>query len=245
MAPEETLAPTHVDPDVLVGLNQLSRDAITRCRHKGCIRGHAPFRVIRQNLVNTPTHMLVGAALFARPNRPNAMLAAFAGGLVPDLPMFLMVLVAARFSGIPEHEVFGALYFSESWQRVFAIDHSFFVWTTLLAGGLLLRCPAVIAFAGAALAHAAVDFATHHDDARRQLWPFSNGVFQSPVSYWDPAHYGAIVGPIEAGIALALAALLLWRLDRWWARGLTLLVAGIQLIPILATGGFHGLHGMG
>jgi len=189
--------------------------------------------------------MLVGAALFGRSSRLNATLAAFAGGLTPDLPMILMVLVAAGSSGIPEHEIFDTLYFSERWQRVFAIDHSFFVWTTLIVAGLALRFPAIIAFAGAALAHAAVDFVTHHDDARRQLWPFSDRVFQSPISYWDRAHYGEIVAPIEAGIAIALTAALLWRLDRWWARGLTLLVAGIQLIPILATGGFHGLHGMG
>lgn len=198
--------------------------------------------MIGQNGVNTPTHMLIGAALFGRSDRPKATLAAFAGGLTPDLPMFLMVLVAARFSCIPEHEVFGALYFSESWQRVFAIDHSFFVWTTLIVAGLVLRSPAVVAFAGAALAHAAVDFVTHNDDARRQLWPFSDRVFRSPISYWDPAHYGEIVAPIEAGMALTLAALLLWRMDQWWARGLTLLVSAFLLAPIVLTGGLHGMN---
>lgn len=188
--------------------------------------------------------MLIGAALFGRSDRPKAMFAAFAGGLTPDLPMFLMVFMATRFSGIPEHEVFGTLYFSESWQRVFALDHSFFVWMALIVSGLVLRFPAVVAFAGAAFAHAAIDFVTHSDDARRQLLPFSDRVFQSPISYWDPAHYGEIIAPIEAGLAIALTAVLLWRLEQWWARGLTLLVSAILLVPIILTRGFHGLHGM-
>lgn len=188
--------------------------------------------------------MLIGAALFGRSDRQRATLAAFAGGMAPDLPMFLMVLGAAWFAGLPEHEVFGTLYFSDSWQRVFAVDHSFFVWMTLIVVALVVRFPAILAFAGAALAHVAVDFVTHGDDARRQLWPLSDQVFRSPISYWDPAQYGEIVAPIEAGIAIALTALLLWRLERWWARGLTLLVSAVLLVPVILTGGFHGLHGM-
>lgn len=195
--------------------------------------------------MNTPTHILIGAALFARRDRPAVTLAAFAGGLVPDLAMFAMYGGAVWILGIPERTVFGSLYFSDTWQAVFAIDHSFFVWGGLVALGLALRRPVLAAFAGAGLAHAAVDFVLHNDDARRQLWPVSDWVFRSPVSYWDPAYYGNIVAPVEAGLVLVLAVLLLRRLRRWWEIAMTLAAALVIWLPIVLTGGLHGLHGMG
>lgn len=83
--------------------------------------------------------MLLGAAIFARPLCVATLVAALAGGLAPDLPMFAMVLCSTRVSGIPEHEVFSTLFFSESWQAVFAVDHSFFVWGSLLGLALWRR----------------------------------------------------------------------------------------------------------
>ena len=92
---------------------------------------------------------------------------------------------------------------------------------------------------------AAVDFFLHNEDARRQFWPLSDYVFRSPVSYWDPARYGQIVAPIEVALVLVLTLLLLWRQRRMWERGLILVAATIQILPIIVTGGFHGLHGVG
>lgn len=195
--------------------------------------------------MNTPSHMLIGAALFAQPLVPASLVAALAGGLVPDLPMFAMVLWSTRIAGVPEHEVFSQLFFSENWQAVFAVDHSFLVWGTLLGLAIwrqhvILRC-----FAGAGLLHALADFLTHHDDARRQFWPVSDWVFRSPVSYWDARFYGNAFGMIEVGLAVTLIVLLCWRLQRWWERALVVAVAAPVIVPVLFTGSFHGLHGMG
>lgn len=195
--------------------------------------------------MNTPTHMLIGAAIFARPLVPATLLAALAGGLAPDLPMFAMVLWSTRVAGLPQHEVYSRVFFSDGWQTVFAIDHSFLVWGALIAaatwrGNVLLR-----AFAGAGFLHAAADFLTHHDDARRQLWPISDWVFRSPVSYWDARFYGNLFGPFEVALVVTLAAFLCWRLQLLWQRLLVLAVAAPILISVLLTGGMHGLHGMG
>ena len=73
--------------------------------------------------MNTPSHMLIGAAVFARPMAPAVTLAALAGGLVPDIPIFVMVLWSTRVLGIPEHEVFGQLYFSAGWQAARRSSH--------------------------------------------------------------------------------------------------------------------------
>jgi len=195
--------------------------------------------------MNTPTHMLIGAALFARPLVPVTLIAAVAGGLAPDLPMFAMILWSTRIAGVPGQQVFGELFFSDSWQSVFAIDHSFLVWGALLATAvwrqsLILRC-----FAGAGLLHALADFLTHHDDARRQFWPLSDWVFRSPVSYWDARYYGSVFAVFEFGLVMALAAFLCWRMKRLWERALILCLAALIVVPVLLTGGFHGLHGMG
>ncbi|MDP1668112.1 cobalamin biosynthesis protein CobQ [Phaeovulum sp.] len=195
--------------------------------------------------MNTPTHMLIGAALFARRGAPRVTLAAFAGGLVPDLAMFALIFWATRVAGMSQGEVFGSLFFSDDWQRIFAVDHSFFVWGTLFAVAARWRFAVLRAFAGGGLAHAAADFLTHRDDARQQLWPVSDWVFRSPVSYWDQAYYGNIVAPLELALVLVLTGVLLLRLTRAWERAMTLLVATILIVPVILSGGFHGLHGLG
>lgn len=194
--------------------------------------------------MNTPTHMIIGAALAAKREQPESLVAAFAGGLAPDLPLIAMVLYATRVAGMPEGEVFGTLFFSEGWQRVFAVDHSFAIWGVLLGIGYLLRLFPVVAFAGSGLAHAAVDFLTHHSDARQQLWPFTEWKFESPFSYWDAAHFGNVVAPFEALLVLVLAILLVIRVRSLWERLLTVAIAALLLAPIALTGGFHGLHGL-
>ena len=195
--------------------------------------------------MNTPTHMLIGAAVFARPLVPATLGAALAGGLAPDLPMFAMVLWATRVAGLPEHEVFGQLYFSEGWQAVFAVDHGLLLWGAVLAVALWRGHAILRAFAGAGLLHAIADFLTHNVDARRQFWPVSDWVFRSPVSYWDARFYGDIFGVFEVGLIFVLAALLCRRLKRAWQRALILALAGLVVLPVILTGGLHGLHGMG
>lgn len=44
------------------------------------------------------------------------------------------------------------------------------------------------------------------------------GGFFSPVSYYQRANYGDIVGGVEIVVGLGLAALLLWRFRNIWAR---------------------------
>jgi hypothetical protein len=195
--------------------------------------------------MNTPSHMLIGAAFFARPLAPATLVAAMVGGFVPDLPMFALVLWSTRVLGLPEHDVFGRLYFSAPWQAIFAVDHGFLIWAplflaTLWSGQVLLR-----AFAGSGLLHAVADFATHHDDARRQFWPLSDWVFRSPVSYWDQRFYGDVFAVFEVGLVVLLALFLFWQFRRAWQRALILAPAGLIVVPVILTGGFHGLHGMG
>jgi len=159
--------------------------------------------------MNTPAHLLLGAAVFGRgPSKP-VLWAALLGCALPDMSLYALAGVSLFVLNIPAERVFNDLYFSEAWQTVFAIDNSFVVWGGVLGLALWSRRAWAIALCGAALLHIALDFPLHHDDGRPHFWPVSDWVFESPVSYWDRDHGAMWVGPLEAGLAMA-AALSIW-----------------------------------
>jgi hypothetical protein len=173
--------------------------------------------------LNTPAHLIFGAAAFARPGRPVLCAAALAGALLPDLSLYLMVAWSRWVAGIPARTIFDDLYFSSAWQQVFAVDNSIPLWSLLLAAGWIARSPVAIAFAGAGLLHLAFDFPLHHDDARRHFWPLTDWVFASPVSYWDSRHYGNIAAPLEIIACVGLSVVLWRRFKGSFARALIVL----------------------
>ncbi|MFL4470554.1 cobalamin biosynthesis protein CobQ [Tateyamaria armeniaca] len=167
--------------------------------------------------MNTPAHLLIGAAIFGRPARSSMLIAAFAGAILPDLSLYLMAGTALFVLAIPPSRVFNELYFSDAWQTVFAIDNSFLLWGVLLGLALWRRVPWAIALTGAAMVHLLLDFPLHHDDGRPHFWPVSSWVFESPVSYWDRAHGAMWVAPLEAVLALVCGVWLWFRSVPLWA----------------------------
>jgi len=165
--------------------------------------------------MNTPAHLIFGAGAFARPGAPGVTAAALAGALIPDLSLYVLGGWALYVQQIPPSVVFNELYFSDAWQRIFAIDNSLPLFGLLLALGLWLRKPVLVAFAGAAVLHLLLDLPLHHDDGRPHFWPFSDWVFESPVSYWDSARHARVIAPIE-GAACLLLVVGLWRRFRGW-----------------------------
>ena len=160
--------------------------------------------------MNTPAHLLLGATLFARPATTAVTLSALFGALLPDLSLYVLVGWALLVQNIPPQVVFGQLYFSDLWQRIFSIDNSALLWGLALAVALWRRSACGLAFAGAGVLHIAMDFALHHDDGRPHFWPLTDWVFASPFSYWDADHGGHIIAPLEGLISLALVVIL-WR----------------------------------
>lgn len=172
--------------------------------------------------MNTQTHVIMGAALFGRP-APRLAWVAAAGGLIPDLPMYFIV-ATLRMSGFSLDDIFGRLYWQDWWQIANALGHSFPIWGGMFAWSslALLRArrrgdkprPAaatVFALSASALLHSFIDFLCHRDDAHMHFWPLSQWRFRSPVSYWDPAHYGEWFGLFEAAVGLALGVVLFRR----------------------------------
>lgn len=183
--------------------------------------------------MNTPAHLIFGAAAFARPNAPVTSAAAVFGALVPDLSLYILVTWSLYVQGISAQTVFDQLYFSPDWQAIFAVDNSIPLWGCVLILALLLHRPALTAFAGSGLLHLAFDLPLHNEDARRHFWPISDWVFRSPISYWDPQRYGHVVGPIEMAVCVVLSVLLWRRFQGRVARGLILAGLTAELLPEL------------
>jgi len=183
--------------------------------------------------LNTPAHLIFGAAAFGRPHLPRTALAALAGALAPDLSLYAMTAVSIWFMGISPETVFRELYYSAAWQQVFAIDNSFILWGLAFALALRARAPAAIAFSGAALLHLAFDFPLHTHDARMHFWPLTDWRFESPVSYWDGRAHARIVEGAVLAIVVVLAVLI-WRRFRTWAMRAT--TAGLVALEAMASG---------
>ncbi|MEJ6389504.1 cobalamin biosynthesis protein CobQ [Gymnodinialimonas ulvae] len=166
--------------------------------------------------MNTPAHLIFGAAAFGRPEMRWTLGAALAGGLLPDLSLYLMVGWHLLVVGTPAQVVFDELYFSDSWQTIFAIDNSLILWGALLGVALWRSLPVLLAFAGAGLLHIALDLPLHAGDGRPHLWPLSDWVFDSPFSYWDSLYGAGWIGPLELAVS-AFLVVVLWRRVRDWS----------------------------
>jgi hypothetical protein len=183
--------------------------------------------------MNTPAHLIFAAAAFASPEKRIVTFAALAGGLFPDLSLYLLAGFNLFILGVSGDIVFGEMYYSDQWQQIFAIDNSFFVWGALFALGLGVKWPVLWAFAGGALLHLLLDFPLHHDDGRAHFWPLTTWIFESPLSYWDRNHYGHIVAPIEAAMVVA-ALVYLWRkFTSTLERVIFTILAAMEVLPAI------------
>ncbi|WP_300016149.1 cobalamin biosynthesis protein CobQ [uncultured Roseobacter sp.] len=179
--------------------------------------------------MNTPAHLLIGAAVMGRKSTRPVVWAAIAGALLPDLSLYLLAGSALYIFGIAPQVVFDELYFSHNWQMIFAIDNSFLIWGGLFAVALWRGAPWAIALTGAGLLHLCFDFPLHHDDGRAHFWPLTGWVFESPLSYWDRDHGAMWLAPVEA-VAASLAAITLWQRRFGW--GLLVLITLLLLAEI-------------
>lgn len=174
----------------------------------------------------TPTHVVINVAL-AHHRRGTAFLGDrlrrrlfVLGGLAPDVGLYVLTAAAAFYypaaRGLSLDETF-RLVFDDLFYEAppFLVAHNLLhaplVLVALAAAGTWARrrtayCRlggALQAFALGCAVHTVLDIGVHHDDGPLLLFPFDLGYrFESPVSYYDPAHYGSIVAPIDLAITV-------------------------------------------
>ena len=183
----------------------------------------------RREIVNTPAHALLGVALLARGDRRPFALAALAGSVLPDLPIFVFFFWQRVVIGLPEQQIFGEAYFRTPWQDFFDLFNSL---PLIAACWLVARALGSVrgqVGSAAALLHGMCDLPLHREDAHRRFFPFSDWRFSSPVSYWDPAHFGMAWSTLEGVGVLALSWLLWRRFPNRLARASLALVCGATL----------------
>lgn len=183
--------------------------------------------------MNTPAHLILAAAAFARPNQRGTLTAALCGAIAPDLSLYLLVGWHIGVLGTPAEIVFSDLYYSSHWQSIFAIDNSVFVWGLILALALHRRWLWVKVFSASALLHLAFDLPLHAGDGRPHFWPVSDWVFNSPVSYWDSQFFGWLIGPFGLVAAAAITVALIRRYRSIASR---LLFASLVMLEVAASG---------
>ncbi|SEW25955.1 hypothetical protein SAMN04488515_1891 [Cognatiyoonia koreensis] len=191
--------------------------------------------------MNTPAHLIFGITAFGRADSGKVTLAAAAGALIPDLSLYVLAGWHLIVLGTDPEIVFGQMYYSEEWQRIFRIDNSFVLWGIALGLAAMLRSKVFIALSAAALLHLLLDFPLHNDDARAHFWPVTNWKFISPVSYWDTRYYGHIVGPVEVAAVLGCCFVLWQRYAHVPAmRVATAAAALLQISPVIVWMLFFG-----
>lgn len=185
--------------------------------------------------MNTPSHLIMTAALRrAVPHVPIRTSAFLLGAVAPDLALYGLSVAGMGYYRLVQgwtmdasfRYIFDVLYFQNRWwMAAHNLLHAPFVLLAILA--LAWRWRSSVGtkahwlwwFASACLLHTSVDILTHHNDGPLLLFPFEwTTRFSSPVSYWDPNHYGKIFSIFELGLDLVLLVLLVRpRAIRWLA----------------------------
>lgn len=189
--------------------------------------------------MNTQTHMLLAGVLLAKAGKGNRARnwAIGLGALLPDIAIFWMFFWS-KIIGAPEREVWSNWYYNPPWSTAIDASNSLplFIGIALLGYVLYRRNPtatfnAVLLFgAAAAIVHLVFDLPLHVNDAHAHFWPLSHWKFISPISYWDPEHYGQYWSLFES-IAGCILAVILWRRFLiWWVR----LFCALAIIAYLA-----------
>lgn len=183
--------------------------------------------------MNTPTHMLTAAALLSKSGDPRRNWVILAGGVLPDLSIFVLVAWARFIENIPHRTIWREVYWQEPWQTLGAISNSYVIWGLLAVLAWWLGWRIWMFLAAAILVHISLDFPFHASDAHKHFWPLSDWRFHSPLSYWDGRHHSGWVGALEIGLVLASMFVLWQRFDSRFVRGLLLVgLAGLGAGPL-------------
>ncbi len=179
--------------------------------------------------MNTPAHVMINLLCLGRQDEARVLTPVILGALLPDVPMFIFYFVEKVIRSTSERVIWSQAYHQSGWQNFIDLFHSL----PLMGLGISLSYwgsskIGVLFFASMVL-HVAGDLPLHHDDGHRHFFPLSNWRFSSPLSYWDPRHYGHIVGVLEI-LAVIVSCIVLLRLYESWLGKITIAVIGFVYV---------------
>ncbi len=179
--------------------------------------------------MNTPAHVVVNLALLSGGANRRFAVPILAGSLLPDLPMFVFYAWQKLGRGASEGWIWSTGYFQGPWQSFFDLFNSIPLALAGLAIAWRAGRPAARLFWAALLLHVLGDLPLHREDAHGHFFPLTSWRFESPVSYWDPAHHGRWAALGEALAVLAGCLVLGRRFPRTRTRVLLAVLASVQV----------------
>jgi len=144
--------------------------------------------------------------------------------------MFVFYLWQRLWVGLSEMAIWREAYFRDAWQDFFDLFNSMPIAAVLALAARAARREGVALFFASMLVHQLVDLPLHVEDAHRHFFPFTDWRFASPVSYWDPAHYGAWGALLESVLVVVCCGVLRQRAARAWQR---VALAGYATLQVL------------
>lgn len=183
--------------------------------------------------MNTPAHLALNLAVLGKRRLRHDWWVIGLGAVLPDMLLFLFFFRALE---IPTLEPL----FEIGLKALNSIP-LFFV---LFLVGAFFKLRWLLLLSASVLLHLVFDFFLHSDDAREHLYPLSDWVFESPVSFWDAAHYGQIFGILEGVLFIACFGVL-WRwVTSRWGKVAMVLFALVYLATFIHFAGhaFAGAH---
>lgn len=176
--------------------------------------------------MNTPTHAILNLAFLGRKDQPSWNPLIIWGALIPDLAMFGFYALL-KFQGVSESQIWQTEYYRPFWQDVFDLFNSIPLAVLGLFVMLHFKRTGWALLFGSIVLHCLEDLPLHADDGHRHFWPFSQFRFESPVSYWDPSHYGHIAAPIELVVMWIASVYVFRRVRSRWTKALLILSSAL------------------
>jgi len=146
--------------------------------------------------MNTPAHAVTSLLVLGQKERPTWVWPAIIGSVLPDAPMFVFYAFLKAI-GTDERYIWSTAYYDPAWQAFFDLFNSLPLMLIILAIAYYFKKGWIMALMISMAIHVMGDLPFHYDDGHRHFFPFSDWRYMSPISYWDPAHYGNIFMPLE------------------------------------------------
>ncbi len=186
--------------------------------------------------MQTPTHALLAFALLAKEGDSKRNRIILIGSLIPDLFIYVCWIWLSAH-GVSQDKIWNEIYFESGVQFWSALSNSIPIYAALAITGWIYRKKTtgllLLVFALAALIHMATDFPFHAEDVHQHFWPITHWKFHSPLSYWDPRHYGQIISSLETLLAFLCITALLKRLTGKKTRAFLLILLGLYIIMFI------------
>ena len=183
--------------------------------------------------MNTPSHYIVNFVLLGKNIGTEYKIPIIIGAILPDIPIFIFYFLAKFIFQIPNGKIWSEAYYEPFWQDLIAIFHSIPIAIIGLFICLGFGWRSIAMLFMSMIIHDLCDLPVHHDDAHRHFFPFSNYRFMSPISYWDPKHYGKYVAFGEMSLVVTLTPIVLPLLSTNLAQIIVIAIDCLYLVGYL------------